>query len=70
MVGREVTHRGARASARGEVGEPVLEVDDLWAAGDRGGDALRGVVADACARARSSRSPASPETASASSPRR
>ena len=35
---------GSRAS--GEVGEPVLEVDGLWAAGDRGDEALRGVVAD------------------------
>jgi simple sugar transport system ATP-binding protein len=27
----------------GPIGEPVLEVRGLWAAGDRGGDALRGV---------------------------
>ena len=42
MVGREIaaTTRVDRASGTGEA---VLEVDDLWAAGDRGGDALRGV---------------------------
>jgi len=42
MVGREVSlaERVVRGS---EAGEPVLEVRSLWAHGDRGGDALRGV---------------------------
>src|SRR6478672_6029186 len=42
MVGREVS-LAARVARRMEVGEPVLEVRDLWARGDRGGDAVRGV---------------------------
>src|SRR5581483_11671271 len=42
MVGREVS-LAERVPRTGEVGEPVLEVRDLWAPGDRGGDALRGV---------------------------
>jgi simple sugar transport system ATP-binding protein len=42
MVGREVS-LAERVEREGTVGEPVLEVRDLWAAGDRGGDALRGV---------------------------
>ncbi|MGZ4289828.1 MAG: ABC transporter ATP-binding protein [Gaiellaceae bacterium] len=42
MVGREVslTTRVERGS---ELGGPVLEVRSVWAHGDRGGDALRGV---------------------------
>jgi len=42
MVGREVA-LAERVERAGEVGAPVLDVRDLWAAGDRGGDALRGV---------------------------
>jgi simple sugar transport system ATP-binding protein len=42
MVGREVSLT-ARVERGVEVGEPVLEVRDLWAHGDRGGDAVRGV---------------------------
>jgi ABC-type uncharacterized transport system ATPase subunit len=42
MVGREVSLT-ARVERSVEVGEPVLEVRDLWAGGDRGGDAVRGV---------------------------
>ncbi|HEX7084210.1 MAG TPA: ABC transporter ATP-binding protein [Gaiellaceae bacterium] len=42
MVGRDVSGF-ERQERPGEPGEPVLEIDDLWAAGDRGGDALRGV---------------------------
>ena len=45
MVGREVDVAAARRARTRELGEPVLELDDLWARGDRGGDALRGVVA-------------------------
>jgi simple sugar transport system ATP-binding protein len=42
MVGREVS-LAARVERALEVGEPVLEVSSLWAQGDRGGDALRGI---------------------------
>ncbi len=42
MVGREVA-LAERVERAVEIGTPVLEVRDLWAAGDRGGDALRGV---------------------------
>ena len=42
MVGREVAP-AERVERTAEVGEPVLEVRDLWGHGDRGGDALRGV---------------------------
>jgi general nucleoside transport system ATP-binding protein len=42
MVGREVA-LAERVEHAGEIGGPVLEVRELWAAGDRGGDALRGV---------------------------
>jgi general nucleoside transport system ATP-binding protein len=42
MVGREVS-LATRVERAMEVGEPVLEVRSLWAQGDRGGDALRGV---------------------------
>jgi general nucleoside transport system ATP-binding protein len=42
MVGRDVS-LAERVERTGEPGEPVLEVRDLWATGDRGGDALRGV---------------------------
>jgi general nucleoside transport system ATP-binding protein len=43
MVGREVADV-QRVERPGEVGAPMLEVSDLWASGDRGGDALRGVT--------------------------
>jgi simple sugar transport system ATP-binding protein len=42
MVGRDVAIAG-RVAQTGEIGAPVLEVDDLWAAGDRGTETLRGV---------------------------
>ncbi|HEY5295544.1 MAG TPA: ABC transporter ATP-binding protein [Gaiellaceae bacterium] len=42
MVGREVAI-AQRVERDGELGEPVLEVDGLCAAGDRGGDALHNV---------------------------
>jgi simple sugar transport system ATP-binding protein len=42
MVGREV-NMAERVPRTGEVGEPVLETNDLWAAGDRGSETLRGV---------------------------
>ena len=59
--------RGSRSASSGE---PVLEVDELWADGrPRRASAARR-LARRCARARSSRSPASRATASASSPRR
>jgi simple sugar transport system ATP-binding protein len=43
MVGREIA-AAQRAKRTTEPGEPVLEVVDLWAAGDRGHEALRGVT--------------------------
>jgi general nucleoside transport system ATP-binding protein len=42
MVGREVAI-AQRVEREGELGEPVLEVTGLCAAGDRGGEALRNV---------------------------
>jgi len=42
MVGREVS-LATRVERAMELGEPVLEVRSLWAHGDRGGDALRGI---------------------------
>ena len=42
MVGREVS-MAERVERAGEVGEPVLEVRDLRALGDRGAETLRGV---------------------------
>jgi len=42
MVGREVS-LATRVERGNEIGEPVLEVSSLWAPGDRGGDALRGI---------------------------
>jgi general nucleoside transport system ATP-binding protein len=42
MVGRDVT-MAERVERAGPIGEPVLETRDLWAAGDRGTDTLRGV---------------------------
>jgi simple sugar transport system ATP-binding protein len=42
MVGHEVTLT-ERVERAVQIGEPVLEVDDLWAIGDRGTDAVRGV---------------------------
>jgi simple sugar transport system ATP-binding protein len=42
MVGRDVA-MAERVEREAEIGDLVLDVDDLWAAGDRGGDALRGV---------------------------
>ena len=42
MVGREVA-LAERVERVSEIGGPVLEVRDLWSAGDRGDDALRGV---------------------------
>jgi simple sugar transport system ATP-binding protein len=42
MVGREVS-LATRVERGNEIGEPVLEVRSLWAPGDRGGDALRGI---------------------------
>jgi ABC-type uncharacterized transport system ATPase subunit len=48
MVGREV-NMAERVPRTGDVGEPVLETDDLWAAGDRGAETLRGVSLRVCA---------------------
>ena len=42
MVGREVS-LATRVERGLEIGEAVLEVRSLWAQGDRGGDALRGI---------------------------
>jgi general nucleoside transport system ATP-binding protein len=43
MVGREVSML-ERQERRGEIGAPVLELDNVSATGDRGGDALRDVT--------------------------
>ncbi|MDX6425712.1 MAG: ral nucleoside transport system ATP-binding protein [Gaiellaceae bacterium] len=48
MVGREV-NMAERVPRAGDIGEPVLETDDLWAAGDRGSETLRGVSLRVCA---------------------
>jgi general nucleoside transport system ATP-binding protein len=40
MVGREL--EGARGSASRTPGDVVLELEDVWTTGDRGGDAVRG----------------------------
>jgi general nucleoside transport system ATP-binding protein len=48
MVGRDV-NMAERVPRTGDVGEPVLETDDLWAAGDRGTETLRGVSLRVCA---------------------
>jgi simple sugar transport system ATP-binding protein len=48
MVGREV-NLAERVPRTGEVGGPVLETTDLWAAGDRGSETLRGVSLRVCA---------------------
>jgi simple sugar transport system ATP-binding protein len=45
MVGREVS-LAERVARSGTIGEPVLEVRDVRATGDRGGEALRGVTLD------------------------
>jgi len=42
MVGRDVEGTG-RVDREAAVGEPVLEVRDLWGVGDRGDEAVRGV---------------------------
>jgi simple sugar transport system ATP-binding protein len=48
MVGRDV--EGSRRIERKiEIGRPVLELGELWAAGDRGDDAVRGVTLSVCA---------------------
>ena len=48
MVGHEIA-APQRAPGNAEPGEPVLEVDGLWAAGDRGSETLRGVSLRVCA---------------------
>jgi simple sugar transport system ATP-binding protein len=48
MVGREIAGT-TRVERPGRTEDPVLEVDDLWAEGDRGGDSLRGVSLTLCA---------------------
>ncbi len=48
MVGRDVAMAERVEHERG-IGEPVLEVAELWGAGDRGGDALRGISFSVCA---------------------
>jgi general nucleoside transport system ATP-binding protein len=47
MVGRDIA-LSERIERTVEIGGPVLEVRDLWGAGDRGGDALRGVSLTVC----------------------
>ena len=71
MVGREVDARRGRRDARREPGEPVLELDGrLRSRATAATPALRGVSLDRARAARSSASPGSRATASASSPRR
>src|SRR3954451_8327089 len=48
MVGREV-NMAERVTRTVEVGQPVLETNDLWAAGDRGSETLCGVSLRVCA---------------------
>jgi simple sugar transport system ATP-binding protein len=48
MVGREVDV-SRRVEREGAPGGPALELDDVWVAGDRGGDAVRGVTFNVCA---------------------
>jgi ABC-type uncharacterized transport system ATPase subunit len=48
MVGREV-EINRRRERSGAIGEPALVVEDLRAAGDRGGEALKGVSLSVCA---------------------
>jgi simple sugar transport system ATP-binding protein len=43
MVGREIDV-SRREEREGEPGGPALELEDVWVAGDRGGDAVRGVT--------------------------
>jgi simple sugar transport system ATP-binding protein len=47
MVGRELAAGEGRGAQRRPVGEVVLEVDGLWAQGDRGSAAVRGVTLNA-----------------------
>jgi ABC-type uncharacterized transport system ATPase subunit len=47
MVGRDIA-LSERIERDTEIGGPVLEIRDLWGAGDRGGDALRGVSLTVC----------------------
>ena len=68
MVGRELGE--AEREPRPEPTGPMLELDDIWAAGKPRRGRGPGGLARPCAPARSWRSPASRATASASSPRR
>jgi simple sugar transport system ATP-binding protein len=47
MVGREV-EASRRLEHERRIGSPVLELEEVWAAGDRGGDAVRGVTLAVC----------------------
>jgi simple sugar transport system ATP-binding protein len=47
MVGRDVA-LSERVERDTSIGAPVLEIRGLWGAGDRGGDALRGVSLTVC----------------------
>jgi general nucleoside transport system ATP-binding protein len=48
MVGREL-EAARRDSERGPAGEPVLEIDELWADGDRGESAVKDANLTVCA---------------------
>jgi simple sugar transport system ATP-binding protein len=49
MVGRELAAEGGVPRAESAPGAPVLELDGVWAPGDRGDDAVRGVTLEVCA---------------------
>ena len=68
--GRPRARRAARASHGPPRPDRVLELEDVWVVGNRGTDGGARRVARRSAPARSSRSPASPATGSASSGRR
>jgi ABC-type uncharacterized transport system ATPase subunit len=48
MVGRELAAEGGVARGECTPGDAVLELDDVWAQGDRGDAAVRGVSLDVC----------------------
>ncbi|HEY2217910.1 MAG TPA: ABC transporter ATP-binding protein [Gaiellaceae bacterium] len=49
MVGRELAAEGSVTRAQSEPGEAVLELAGVWAQGDRGDAAVRGVTLEVCA---------------------
>jgi simple sugar transport system ATP-binding protein len=49
MVGREIAASSSEASSRRPPGAAMLELEGVWAQGDRGDAAVRGVTLDVCA---------------------